>query len=171
MRSLIVAGILIASASAATADDLRPLRMEVVGAFHYGGGAQAEWAFPLADSAVALDFGASYGIRDWWNSVSAGTTYYWGRRADGPFVQLQEVYGYGVVSVQGDDGVDWKTVLAAGYRWMVLDWLTASVSAGVNYDSLIVAPRGGSGDFNAGAQKGFNPAVSISVGVALDPAR
>jgi len=157
------------SAAAAFAED-RPLRLEGVGTFHYNGSAQAEYAFVLGSSALALDGGVSYGTRDWWNSLSAGTSWYpLSPGAEGPFVQVQETYGFGVQAVQNDSGRDWKTAATLGYRWVAFGWLTGSFAAGVNYDALIVAPSGRPSDFNSPAQKGFNPAVTISLGMAFDP--
>ena len=154
----------------AAADPGQPLRLEGVGTYHYNGSAQAEDAFRAGQGAFAVDGSVSYGVRDWWNSVSAGATWYpWSARADGFFAQAQETYGFGVSGIQGDSAKDWKTAMTFGYRWMAFGWLTGSVAAGANYDATVAAPAGGPRDFNAGGPTGFNPAVIITLGIALDP--
>jgi hypothetical protein len=160
-------GALVVSAGA---DPGPSLRFEGVGNYHYNGSAQVEYAFRVDGSSLAWDGGASYGIRDWWNSLSVGATWYpWSAQADGFFTQAQETYGFGLSGIQGDTARDWKTTVTLGYRWMAFGWLTGSVAAGANYDAMVVSPAGGPKDFNAGGPKGLNPAVVISLGVELTP--
>jgi len=161
--TLVLAGLVFGSIGTSRAEaqeGFRPLRVEAQGIYRLGPAAGAEFAFPTgAGSSLGLGLGASYGVRDAWNIVSAGANFYpFSELATGPFVSIEGAYGFDVPAVQGDSGTDWRASLLVGYRVIAFGLLTGSVAAGVNYDIVQNGP--------SGAVAGFNPAVVLSLGFA-----
>jgi hypothetical protein len=147
--------------TAAAEQHMRSLRVEGAFIFHMNNSLVGEYVVPVDKaSSAGFDLGASYGVRDALNSVSAGVTYY-PFRSDGTglFANLSAIYGFAQAPVQGQDGVDFRTSLMAGYREIVLDVVTGSIAISGNYDQL----SGNPGAFVQGLNWGF----SVSLGLAL----
>jgi hypothetical protein len=152
---------LLSICQAQTPDSLRQIRMEAAAIYHLNGSLSAEYAFAVGRaSSIGMDVGASYGVRDAWNSLSLGTRYYpFSVRGVGPFARLEGAYGFDEPWIQGDAGTDIRASLLAGYRAIVFGCFTGTIGAGANYDHIRNAP--------AGTTHGLNPAVEITLGIAI----
>jgi hypothetical protein len=152
---------LISIGSARAQDGLLPLRVEGEAVYHVSMCGGGEYAFRLdSGSSLGLDLGASYGIRDAYNSVSLGACYYpFSPRAVGPYAKFTGTYGFDQPSIQGDSGTLFRPSIILGYRAIVFRLFTGSVAAGGAYDLGQNIPEA--------IPQGLDLAVTITLGLAF----